>query len=185
MAMPHLSPVLFLDFDGVLHPNRCAPTDCFCLLPPLAATVAQFDVTVVISSTWRFRKSLRWIKKLFPPAVRKQIVGTTGDPWPGQYARWREARDYLRDHPASDWRALDDFDWEFPPRCPQLIHCDGDRGCTRVELDILADWLSQATGPRNRVSDEYGGAPISRTPSDHEVATDRDARGEQPSATKL
>jgi hypothetical protein len=146
--MTHHKPVLFLDFDGVLHPNGCQPADCFCLLPPLAATIAQFDVNVVISSTWRRHRSLRWLRNLFPLAVRKQVVGTTGEPSPSTYARWREIREYLDIHPASDWRALDDFDFEFPPDCAELIHCCGDRGCQGPELEALARWLGQNADPR-------------------------------------
>lgn len=143
-ALAHNKPVLFLDFDGVLHPNCCPPAECFCLLPPLAETIAQFDVNVVISSTWRRHKSFRWLRNLFPPTVRKQVIGTTGEPFPGTYARWREIREYLHTHPASDWRALDDFDFEFPPDCRELIYCRGDRGCQSTELDILVHWLGQA-----------------------------------------
>lgn len=142
----HLKPVLFLDFDGVLHPNCCAPDECFCLLPALAATIAPFEIDIVISSSWRHHYSLRWIKKQFPAALRKRIVGTTGDSFPGTYARWREILEYLREHPAPDWRALDDFDFEFPPDCPQLIYCDGGRGCQTKELTHLANWLGQSKG---------------------------------------
>jgi hypothetical protein len=145
------TPVIFLDFDGVLHPNGCQPSDCFGLLPPLAETIDPFDVDIVISSTWRMHKSLRWLKNLFPLSVRNRVVGTTGDPFPGSFARWREIGEYLQEHPASDWRALDDFDFEFPPDCPQLIHCDGDRGCQNAELELLANWLSQCTRERNPI----------------------------------
>lgn len=136
-------PVLFLDFDGVLHPNGCTPTDYFCLLPALADTITPFELDIVISSSWRFHKSLRFLKKLFPVTLRKRIVGTTGDPFPGTQARWKEIRAYLREHPAP-WRALDDFDFEFPPNCSELIHCDGARGCQSAQSELIATWLSQA-----------------------------------------
>src|SRR5271166_3585848 len=110
--MTHLNPVLFLDFDGVLHPNGCAPADCFCLLPALADTITPFELDIVISSSWRHQYSLRSIKKRFPAPLRKRVVGTTGDSFPGTYARWKEIRAYLAEHPAPDWRALDDFDFE-------------------------------------------------------------------------
>ncbi len=154
--------ILFLDFDGVLHPNCCAPTDCFCLLPPLVETITPFDVDVVISSTWRFRRSLRWLKKLFPPSFRDRIIGTTGEPFPGTYARWKEIQEYLRDHPAADWRALDDFDFEFPPDCRELIHCEGYRGCQSAELNRLADWLSKPADSSKE--DENQNDPSGRAP---------------------
>jgi len=138
-------PVLFLDFDGVLHPNGCAPTDCFCLLPALVATIAPFELDIVISSTWRRHKSFKWLKQLFPLPFRKRIVGTTGDPFPGTHARWKEIRAYLRQRPAPDWRALDDFDFEFPANCRELIYCDGALGCQSGERDLLANWLRHVT----------------------------------------
>ncbi len=143
-------PILFLDFDGVLHPNGCAPADCFCLLPALADTITPFEIDIVISSSWRIHRSLGWMKKLFPHTLRKRIVGTTGDPFPGTHSRWKEIRAYLSEHPAPDWRALDDFDFEFPLNCPQLIHCDGARGCGSAELNQLATWLGQVTVERAR-----------------------------------
>ncbi|MGC2029246.1 MAG: HAD domain-containing protein [Steroidobacteraceae bacterium] len=141
--MINLKPVLFLDFDGVLHPNCCAPEDCFCLLPALAATIAPFEVDIVISSSWRHHYSLRWIKKRFPAALRKRIVGTTGESFPGTYARWREIRAFLGQHPSPDWRALDDFDFEFPADCHELIYCDGARGCRSEQHDLLVAWLNE------------------------------------------
>jgi hypothetical protein len=135
--------VLFLDFDGVLHPNGCDPADCFCLLPALVETIRPFELDIVISSSWRFHHSLRYLRKLFPATVRDRIVGTTGEPFPGPNARWEEIQAYLLERPAANWRALDDFDWEFPPDCTHLIHCDGARGCQGPELSHLGSWLGQ------------------------------------------
>jgi hypothetical protein len=44
------------------------------------------------------------MKSLFPDTLPKRIVGTTGEPFPGTHARWKEISTYLRDHPVSDWR---------------------------------------------------------------------------------
>ena len=135
--------LLFLDFDGVLHPNGSAMADCFCLLPALLDTIAPFEVNVVISSSWRHHRSMRFLKSLFPRPFRKRVVGTTGVASPGPYARWEEIRSYLSEHRATSWRALDDFDFEFPAACPQLIYCNGNRGCQRQELEHIAIWLRQ------------------------------------------
>ena len=135
-------PLLFLDFDGVLHPNGCASKDCFSLLPALAASITPYDLEIVISSSWRHHRSLRYMKKLFPVPLRKRIIGTTGDAIVDSYARWKEIGAYLREYPTSDWRALDDFDFEFPEDCPQLIHCDGGRGCQSAQLELLETWLT-------------------------------------------
>ena len=83
------------------------------------------------------------MKRLFPDTLRKRIVRTTGEPFPGTHARWKEIRAYLHEHPAPDWRALDDFDFEFPPDCRELIYCEGSQGCRSEQLERLVNWLSQ------------------------------------------
>ncbi|MFZ3000646.1 MAG: HAD domain-containing protein [Undibacterium umbellatum] len=47
--------ILFLDFDGVLHPEPCYDkTQLFSCLPRLEAILRDFPtVQIVISSTWR------------------------------------------------------------------------------------------------------------------------------------
>ncbi|WCT24267.1 HAD domain-containing protein [Acidovorax temperans] len=52
-------PILFLDFDGVLHPEHCHESKHFCCLPVLEDALRQApEWQVVISSTWRLQKSL-------------------------------------------------------------------------------------------------------------------------------
>lgn len=52
-------PILFLDFDGVLHPEHCLESKHFCLLPVLEKVVRQVpEVGLVIASTWRLQVSL-------------------------------------------------------------------------------------------------------------------------------
>lgn len=51
--------ILFLDFDGVLHPEHCHESKHFCRLPILEAALRQVPETkVVITSTWRLEQSL-------------------------------------------------------------------------------------------------------------------------------
>ena len=143
--MMHNKRILFLDFDGVLHPNGCASKGCFSLLPELITTITPFELDIVISSSWRNHRSFRRLKKLFPLPFRHRLIGTTRDPLQGAHARWKEIQAYVREHTVVDWRALDDFDFEFPPDCRELIYCDGDRGCQANERALLANWLSQVT----------------------------------------
>lgn len=49
-------PILFLDFDGVLHPEHCHESKHFCCLPVLEDALRQApEWQVVISSTWRLQ----------------------------------------------------------------------------------------------------------------------------------
>jgi hypothetical protein len=73
--------VLFLDFDGVLHPESCAELDLFCYLPHFCEALHTADpqgrMPLVISSLWRHHCTLAYIRKAFPPDVAARIVGVT------------------------------------------------------------------------------------------------------------
>ena len=45
--------ILFLDFDGVLHPEHCHESKHFCCLPVLESALRQVpEFELVITSTW-------------------------------------------------------------------------------------------------------------------------------------
>jgi HAD domain in Swiss Army Knife RNA repair proteins len=134
--------ILFLDFDGVLHPNLAPEDGCFVRAPALAELIGGTGLQVVISSSWRFHHPLPHILDRLPAALRERVVGTTGEAIPGRFARWQEIRAWCQRHRASDWRALDDAAFEFPPGCPQLIRCDGALGVGEAEFALLRGWLA-------------------------------------------
>ncbi len=76
--------ILFLDFDGVLHPEPCySDSDLFCHRPLFESVMREFpDIEIVISSTWRQNRSLAQLKALFSDDIAACIVGVTPD--------WRE-----------------------------------------------------------------------------------------------
>lgn len=135
---------LFLDFDGVLHPNMAAPHQRFSRLPLLVQTLQGCEVEIVISSSWRFEWSLPEMKAHFPTSVRHQVVDTTGPAFIGRHARWREITDYCSLQGLSDWRALDDARFEFPDPCAQLIGCEGSRGLEATQCEKIRQWLGKA-----------------------------------------
>ena len=137
-------PTLFLDFDGVLHPNGADVADYFCRANILALTVAEFDLDVVISSSWRFHHPFKRLLGHFPDSFRRKITGMTGDAYIGKHARWNELRKYIQTYGIDNWRALDDSGFEFPPGCPELILCDGARGAQERELNQIRDWLAMS-----------------------------------------
>ena len=133
--------VLFLDFDGVLHPNLAPEDAYFGCAPALGELIGGVDLQVVISSSWRFHHPLPYILRQLPVTLRERVVGATGDAIPGRFARWEEIRAWCLRHGVTDWRALDDAAFEFPPGCPQLIRCDGARGVGEAEFTLLRGWL--------------------------------------------
>lgn len=129
--------ILFLDFDGVLHPEPCYnEADYFCCLPRLARVLADYPgVSIVISSTWRTR-SLEQLRAFFPEWLRPRIIGSTphhrdfaNDVDIGRYPREAECREWLRaKQPYSEWIALDDRAYWFSPFNKNLLLCDPEIG---------------------------------------------------------
>lgn len=134
--------ILFLDFDGVLHPEPCYDdTQLFCHRELFESVIRECpDVEIVISSTWRHKRSLDEIRSLFSPRVSEKIVGVTPN-WAdllelqaviGQYPRHVEVEGYLRQSgkPWQEWVALDDRGYWFKPFLRNLVRCDPAVGMT-------------------------------------------------------
>lgn len=122
--------ILFLDFDGVLHP-RSPGQHLFSNLARLEAVLRDFEfVEVVITSTWREDMSLDQLQTLFSPDIRPRIIGTTPvveiEFPPGPHgSREAEIRRFLEqdEHKDRPWIALDDEERLFTPDCANLIKC--------------------------------------------------------------
>ena len=136
--------ILYLDFDGVLHPTSLGIESFFCKASLLDALISQHAVSLVISSSWRFTHSLSELQSKLPQSLAKNVIGTTGGPAVGKFARYREIQNHLSNQVVStDWRALDDSYWEFPSNCKELIRCNPNTGITPKEIKLLSSWLSK------------------------------------------
>lgn len=122
--------ILFVDFDGVLHP-RAPGKGLFSNLARLEAVLRDFKfVEVVITSTWREDMTFDQLQELFSPDIRTRIIGTTPVveiDFPAGPAGSRQEEILLfleqgnyKDH---SWLALDDEERLFQPDCPNLIKC--------------------------------------------------------------
>lgn len=141
--------ILFLDFDGVLHPEPCYdPSKLFCHRELFESVILECpDVEIVISSTWRHNHSLVEIRSLFSSGVSEKVVGVTPNyaDLPelrsviGQYPRHVEVEGYLRQSgmPWQDWVALDDRAYWFKPFLRNLVRCDPMSGMTPEVADLL------------------------------------------------
>jgi HAD domain in Swiss Army Knife RNA repair proteins len=134
--------LLFLDFDGVLHPTHFAGESPFSKAHLLEETLAQFAPKIVISSSWRFTHSLNKLQKILPTSIGQLIIGATSVAMTGKYPRFQEIQNYLSSYGPADWRALDDSYWEFPTGCTELIRCDPNTGLTIREITKLKNWLA-------------------------------------------
>lgn len=138
--------ILFLDFDGVLHPqyeDQPVPADvAFCYLARFEAVMRDFpQVEIVISSTWREQFSLDELRAWFSADIAARIAGTTLLPERLLPPRMVELREWeivtwltaqgRQDEP---WIALDDAAWQFKYHRNHLVACTG-----YVGLDASAE----------------------------------------------
>jgi hypothetical protein len=135
------TPVLMLDFDGVLHPTLADPNAQFRLAPMLADAIRPYQCQIVISSSWRFHVSSQELLTRLPETIAARVIGTTGEAYVGKHARYVEITRWVAQQGGCQWRALDDSHFEFPTPCPQLICCPGGTGVGQAQIDLLVRWL--------------------------------------------
>jgi hypothetical protein len=141
---PQSDVILFLDYDGVLHPDPCRdPGLMFKQAPRLAQTLEAFpEVCIVLSTSWRTLRTEQELKLPLPPALRARVIGVT--PLFSEftsprrlvpYRRQAECEQWLLEHDqiGRPWVALDDRPSWFEPMLESLIDCDA-----RVGFDDMA-----------------------------------------------
>jgi hypothetical protein len=113
--------LLFLDFDGVLHPVRSNGLGFFCRLELLETTLARYpDVQIIISSSWR---------EAYPGGVLSDMLGRLGSRFIGLTpvlgeSRYSEILKVMEAHPNIPYVILDDDPSLFPTDCQELLLCD-------------------------------------------------------------
>lgn len=134
--------LLFLDFDGVLHPDP--PTieaPLFCRAALLYQFLLQHSrLAIVVSSTWRRKRSLAELRSLFPE-WSDRIVGVTPESPEPNFARQFECETWMRENanPWTPWIALDDRSWNFRPFESRLILVERDVGLTPTDIERLSN----------------------------------------------
>jgi hypothetical protein len=103
--------IIFLDFDGVLHPDPCTPSQAFCHLSHFEAVLIDYpNINVVISSSWRRLKSINQLREYFSIELRHRILGMTPFLSEGDHMRGKECELWLRlqKKDEEEWLAIDD-----------------------------------------------------------------------------
>jgi len=131
--------ILFLDYDGVLHPDPCPEEHrLFENAERLADALKEFpEVGIVLSTSWRNVRSEKELVEPLPAPLRARVLGFT--PRFGEFAatacrmpyrRHAECEQWLMIHDMADvpWWALDDRAYWFAPYCENLIQCDARTG---------------------------------------------------------
>ena len=151
--------MIFLDFDGVLHPLHAIngakpPLQPHEILQAWPATFQHLnilkellhdhlDVAVVVSSSWRMFLSDEQLAELLAP-IAHWYGGSIGSPY---LARDVAIRAWLKLNDIQEFAVLDDKVEYFPDAAnawPSLILCDSDSGLadTHVQRQLRA-WLCQ------------------------------------------
>ncbi|HEY4370690.1 MAG TPA: HAD domain-containing protein [Burkholderiales bacterium] len=150
--MPEYPLILFLDFDGVLHPVGGAEPrrrmEKLPLLETLLREPACADVGVVISSTWRVLYNTAQLRSGFSPDVREHIVDCTPEleEHHTPFRRHEEIAAWLDAHPqVRGWVALDDDVRGFPPQVySHAVFTQSAAGLTPRDVDLLRVRLGEA-----------------------------------------
>ena len=144
--------IVFLDFDGVLHPGTVSREEHFICLPRFERVVREFDhARIVVSSSWRCFYTLAQMAEHFSADIRPRIVGATPIIEPHvPHTRHDEIQLYLtglsRTH--GSWIAIDDNPAEFPQGCRNLLLCNPSCGFDNEMAVKLRAWLIGAAGAR-------------------------------------
>ena len=149
---------LFLDFDGVLHPDPCVVQFKFCQRNLIEGILREFpQVDIVLSTTWRLRNPLDTsgdhLKHHFSSDIAERIVGVTPnhknldrrqapdgiDLYPREWEciAWLRAN---RPH-SRQWRALDDKPYLFRPFNKNLLVINAARGFVSADESRLRHLL--------------------------------------------
>ena len=134
--------ILFLDFDGVLHPIPRNGAELR-FIPRLEAVLRDYPaVRIVISSMWRHDEchDLETLRSYFSDDIAARIIGVTPSietPLKREYdfledvgfmlpqTRYNECVQWVKDNRYDGlWLCLDDAWREFPDPCRQLIRCE-------------------------------------------------------------
>lgn len=146
--------ILFLDFDGVLHPECCESDQLFCCTPALWQILrACPDVQVVFSSSWRqFHQSdelLDFVTFGGGEDLASRFIGSTPTLESGEhrYKREAECREWLRanGYEAQPWLALDDTDFWFEGTNLYLV--DYQVGLTDADVAAIIMRMKAARKP--------------------------------------
>lgn len=135
-----LPQVIFLDFDGVLHPKM---KGSFELINNFLAVLKHFpQATVVISSSWKDGLTKTSLTDIFGACANRVIGKTTSSQGVN---RQDEILSYVRKHSIGCYIALDDDcrNTLFAPNCDFLFKTNYFTGLTKDKLPALIQFMQQ------------------------------------------
>lgn len=145
--------VIFLDFDGVLHP--VSATSKFVPSAPIKRAIQRAtlfrwawildellevhpEVGIVVHSNWRLIATDEELQSFLGPLARR-FAGSTPHLPP-----WESISTVIQQNHLRDFRILDDRPTAFPSGLPELISCNPEIGLKAYSVCAqLATWLSK------------------------------------------
>ena len=119
--------LLFLDFDGVLHPAGSQEKEQFSRLPRLEKVLrAHAGLQVALTTDWQVEHPLDELRAKFSSDIAPRIIGCVpSTKRKGAQTRYERIQRFLRKNAwqRDAWVALDDLEDEFPAHCPRLVLC--------------------------------------------------------------
>lgn len=160
-------PVLYLDFDGVLHPSEVylkngAPTlictdpdaSLFCWVPILENILSDFShIQIRLSTSWVRVKSFDYAKLQLPESIQERVTGGTFHRHLNKlefesWTRFQQIKADAHRQGIIRWIAIDDDSFGWPQEeWHRLVKTDGDHGLLegRVQRSLREKlkWLAQ------------------------------------------
>jgi hypothetical protein len=131
------SKVVYLDFDGVLHPSSPMMDGLFSRSHLLEPLFENSNAEIVISSSWRFTHTPGELQAKLTSHLAQRVIGMTDNAVIGKHTRYQEILHHVRHlEPHTTWRALDNFYLEFP------TSCNPNTGIGPKEIAQLRTWLA-------------------------------------------
>jgi hypothetical protein len=148
-----MTTILFLDFDGVLHPENF-DAELFCRTPNLWLILRSCPhVNVVFSTAWRqsfpLKQLVRFATQDGGEDLKGRFLGVTPtiDSDSGSMdhgSRETECLEWLQvhGHLETPWLAVDDIEYLFSPSSPNLYLTDYRHGLTEVDTQMVVRRLN-------------------------------------------
>jgi HAD domain in Swiss Army Knife RNA repair proteins len=146
--------ILFLDFDGVLHPHKQNNENLFCRTPLLWQILrACTDAQVVFSTSWRdcyrFDEMVEFVTWGGGEYLAYRFIGSIPNlEGEGRYGRrdleiqsWLDANGHV-----GWWLAIDDIPELFNGGHPNLYIVDGSRGLTDADVAAIIGRIQSQLG---------------------------------------
>lgn len=148
--------ILFLDFDGVLHPETVEQENgLFCCCTQLWAVLEAVPaVEVVFTTTWRRKRRVEELVHLVTEGggehLASRFIGATPEALRNEFSDTYRSREveclawlYGNGQPWREWVAVDDIAYWFSFPQPRLVLIDPATGLTAHDADRIVARLRQ------------------------------------------